>query len=132
MLRGAKEFAVNGKQKGSVRKETKAVSGTTVMSVQNQHQKPLHLLSHQHKEVEVRREKGSSEVGVPSGKSNRQPCKDFLKGICTKLPCDNWHPPESQNRVVPSAIGARFRTRRLRNNQIKSQRRVVTKMQWFF
>ena len=59
--------------------------------------------------------------------SNRQPCKDFLKGICTKLPCDNWHPPESQNRVVHSAISARFRTGRLRNNQIKSRKRVVTK-----
>ena len=52
-----KEFVIHGKQKGSVRVETNAVSGTTVMSVQNQHQKPLHPLSHQHKEVEVRREK---------------------------------------------------------------------------
>ena len=34
-----------------------AVSGTTVMSVQNQHQKPLHPQSHQHKEVGVRRER---------------------------------------------------------------------------
>ena len=32
----------------------------------------------------------------PSGKSNRQPCKDILRGICTKIPCDNWHPPECQ------------------------------------
>ena len=23
----------------------------------------------------------------PSGKTNRQPCKNFLKGTCTKLPC---------------------------------------------
>ena len=40
-----------------------------------------------------------------------------MKGICTKLLCDNS--PESQNRVVHSAISARFRTGRLRNNQIK-------------
>ena len=33
----------------------------------------------------------------------------------------------SQNRVGNSAISARFRTGRLRNNQIKNQRRVVTK-----
>ena len=43
------------------------VSGTTVMSVQNQHQKPLHLLSHKHKEVEVHREKEPSEVGLHLG-----------------------------------------------------------------
>ena len=24
----------------------------------------------------------------PSGKTNRQPCKNFLKGACTKFPCD--------------------------------------------
>ena len=32
----------------------------------------------------------------PSGKANRQPCRDFLKGTCTLLPCDDWHPPECQ------------------------------------
>ena len=47
---GDKEFAINGKQKGSVREETNAVSGTTVMSVPNH-----------------RREKGASEVGVHLG-----------------------------------------------------------------
>ena len=67
VLKGDKEFAINGKQEGSVREETNAVSGTTVMSVQNQYQKPLHPLSHQHKEVEVRRETGPSEVGVHLG-----------------------------------------------------------------
>ena len=41
------------KAKGSVREETSVVSGTTVMSVQNRHPKPLHLLSHQNKEVEA-------------------------------------------------------------------------------
>ena len=60
VLKEDKELAINGKQKGSVREETNAVSGTKVMSVQNQQ-------SHQHKEVEVRREKGSSEVGVRLG-----------------------------------------------------------------
>ena len=57
VLKEDKEFAVGGKQKDSVREETNAVFGTTVMSVQNRHQKPLHPLSHQHQEVEVRREK---------------------------------------------------------------------------
>ena len=31
-----------------------------------------------------------------SGKFNRQPCKYFLKGICTKSPCEYWHLPECQ------------------------------------
>ena len=29
-------------------------------------------------------------------KFNRQPCKYFLKGTCTNLPCEYWHPPECQ------------------------------------
>ena len=31
-----------------------------------------------------------------SGKSNRQPCKHFLKGTCTKFPCEYWDPPGCQ------------------------------------
>ena len=45
-----KEFAVSGKQKRSVREETNAVSGTSVVDVQNRRRKPLHPLSHQHQE----------------------------------------------------------------------------------
>ena len=63
-----KEFAIRRKQKGSVREETNAVSGMTVMNAQNRHQKPLHPLSHQHQEVEVRREKGASEARVRLGR----------------------------------------------------------------
>ena len=92
-LKEEKEFAVSGKQKDSVGEETSAVSGTRVTIVQNRHQKPLHFVSHEHQEVEVRREKGASEVGVQSEKSNRQPCTDFLKSFCTQLLCDFWHPP---------------------------------------
>ena len=55
-------------KKDSFREEITAVSGTTVMNVQNRHQKPLHPLSHQHQEEEVRREKGASEVGVRLGR----------------------------------------------------------------
>ena len=61
-LREEREFAISGKQKVSVREETNAVSGTRVMIVQNRHQKPLHPLSHQHQEVEVRRQKPVWEV----------------------------------------------------------------------
>ena len=31
-----------------------------------------------------------------SVKFNRPPCKYFLKGTCTKSPCEFWHPPECQ------------------------------------
>ena len=65
-----KWFAISGKQKDSVQEETNAFSGTTIMSVQNQQQKPLHPLSDQHKEVEVRREKKETwEAGVRLGRS---------------------------------------------------------------
>ena len=70
VLKGEREFAIHGKQKGSVRDETNAVSGTTVMNVQNRRRKPLHPLSHQHQEEEVRREKGAPEVGVRLGSPN--------------------------------------------------------------
>ena len=61
----------------------------------------------------------------PSEKFNRLPCNYFLKGICTKSPCDYWHPPECQfcnmslNLAVNSSQSARFRTGRLRNTQIQ-------------
>ena len=68
-LKEKREFASGGKRKGSVREETNAVSGTKDMKVQNRHQKPPHPLSHQHQEVEVRRERGGSEAGVLLGSS---------------------------------------------------------------
>ena len=80
------------KQKGSVREETNAVSGMTVMSVEDRHQKPLHPLSHQHKEVEVRREKDPQRQ-KPVWEVQPTACKKLLKGACTRLPCDYWHPP---------------------------------------
>ena len=44
-------------KKDSVRVDTSVVSGMRVTIVQSRHQKPLHPLSHQHKEVEVHRGK---------------------------------------------------------------------------
>ena len=75
------------------------------MSVQNQHQKPLHPLSHQYKEIGVRREKEPLEVGVRLGRSIDSHAKT-MKGICTKLPCDKWHPPECQ--FYKSESGCKF------------------------
>ena len=96
-------------------------------------QKQMLHLSHPHQEVEVRREKGVRGRS-PCGKINRLPCKYFLKGTCTKLSESIGILPnvilKCQNRAVNSAKSARVRTGRLRNNQIKSRRRVVTKVQW--
>ena len=36
--------------------------------------------------------KGESNAGIIL----RQPCGYCLKGICTRSPCEHWHPPESQ------------------------------------
>ena len=107
-MREEKEFATTGKQKVSVREETNAVSDTRVMIVKNRHQKPLHPLSHHHQEVGVRREERSLRGRSPSGKTNRQPCKNLLKGTCTKLPCDYWHPPGCQ--FYQSESGCNFGT----------------------
>ena len=41
-----------------------------------------------------------------SQKFNRQPCKNVLKGTCTKLLCDYWHPPECQ--FYKSETGCKF------------------------
>ena len=65
-----KEFAYNGKQKGNVREETSRFRHDGNERA-NQHQKPLPSLSHQHPEVERRREKGASEA--EARKSKRQP-----------------------------------------------------------
>ena len=42
----------------------------------------------------------------PSWKTNRQPRKNFLKGTCTELPCDCWHPLECQ--CYESESGCQF------------------------
>ena len=105
-----------------------------VMSVQNQHPKPLHLLSHQHKEVEVRREKEPSEVGVHLGGPIDSRAKTSWKVFALNYLVTIGIFPNvsliSQNLDANSAMSARCRTGRLSNNQIKSGRRVVTKMQW--
>ena len=59
------------RKKGSVRRETSAVSGMRVTIVQDRHQKPRHPLSHQLQkhEVEVRREIETSEAESILGSS---------------------------------------------------------------
>ena len=61
----------------------------------------------------------------PSGKFARQPCKDHLKGICTKSPCDYWHPPECQFNKSESGckfVSAHLHTGRLKVNLEKTKK----------
>ena len=66
------------------------------MNVRNRHQKPLNAPSHQHQEVGSASRKRSLRGRSPPGKTDRRPCKNFLKGTCTKLLCDHLHLPECQ------------------------------------
>ena len=124
-LKEEKEFAISGQQKVSVRGETNAVSGMRVMIVQNRHQKPLHPLSHQHQEAEVRREKGASEAGVrlgrPTDRNNQRPKKGgderavaIMKSV-RQLSCvsQDTEPPESAriSRKGTKVLGAIRRVR---------------------
>ena len=135
VLTGNREFAFSGKQKDSVRRETNAVSGAAIMIVPNQHQNPLHLLSHQHREVEVRREKGTSKAGVHLGRPIDSRAETSWKELALSCRVTIGILPSvslrSLNRDVKSAISARFGTERLRNSRIKSRIREVTQLQWF-
>ena len=57
----------------------------------------------------------------------RQLCRCYLKGTCTRTPCDFWHPPECQ--FYKTETGCKVgiilcsRIKRLTNNQTKSQRK---------
>ena len=48
------------------------------------------------------RGRSASRTRSIRGKSNhgatilRQPCGKYLKGTCTRAPCEYWHPPECQ------------------------------------
>ena len=65
-------------------------------SVQNRHRKPLHPPTPRGRSASRKRSlKGRSQ----SGKSNRPPCKNLLKGTC-------WHPPECQ--FYKSESGCKF------------------------
>ena len=88
-------------------------------------------LSHQHQEVKVRREKGASEAGIRLGRpmtavqkltfrKQLAPCYFLTIGILLNVNSFNQH------RDVNSAQSVLSRTGRLRNNQAKGRRRVVT------
>ena len=83
-----------------------------------------------HREPEV------LEADCPSGKMVWLPCKDYLKGTCTTLFCEKWHPPEclfykSEN-DADLCKSALMHTARLMNSLAKGSKRMVTKVQWLW
>ena len=90
------KVSVTSGKKTSVPKETVAVSATRPKIVRKNHNTlPPHFLSQPHHEVEVCR--GRSIRGKCNhGSILRQPCRYYLKGTCTRTPCEYWHSPECQ------------------------------------
>ena len=128
MLKEDKEFAINGKQKDrqGLRRDK-----CSFRHIEDKRAKPTpknrSTLNHQHKEVEERRRKRSSEARVHQGSSLDSPCKDYLKGICTKSPCDHWHLPNvnsiNLNRDANSVTRGRLHTGRLKVNLAKNRKK---------
>ena len=75
-------------------------------SVQKRHQKPAPPSEPPQQRGRSASRKKDLRGWSPSGKFVRQPCKDYLKGICTKSPCDDWHPPECH--FYKSESGCKF------------------------
>ena len=88
-LKEEKVSVTSGKKKTSFRKETAAVSSTKPNIVRKNHNTlPPYLPSVSGK----RSIRGKSN----HGSILRQPCRYYLKGTCTRTPCEYWHPPECQ------------------------------------
>ena len=70
----------------------------------------------------------------PSGKMARLPCKDYLKGTCTTPFCEKWHLRSacSASRKMNADLvkSALTHTARLTNSLARSQKKMVTKVQW--
>ena len=134
VLKEEKAFVTRVEINGSVRRETYVVSGMRVTVVQSRHPNVVPPSEPQSSKTRGRSEsrKTNARGRSKSEKFNRPPCKYFLKATCAKSPCD-WHPPECQfvkrNRDVSSAQSAHFRTGRLKSNQTKSRKRVMTRVQ---
>ena len=137
VLKEEEVYVTSGKKKGSVRKETNAVSGMRVTIVRkNQNPEPPHLLSHRWHEVEARREKEASEAEGRLAEffDNRvDTIWKVLAGdhlvIIGILPNLN---SIKLNRDAKQGTSVCSRTTRLKNNQVKSRKRAfkTETVQW--
>ena len=97
-VEGGKGSLSSGKKKTSVRKETRPVqfrheSNDRAPKPENTAATPS--------EPTVSRGRSVSRKRSIRGKGNhgsilRQPCRYYLRGTCTRTPCEYWHPPECQ------------------------------------
>ena len=91
------EIAISGRQMDSVQREIPVVFTTGLVLVKRaQSSSPTSKAPTQtdgRKPYIFRPPRGAS----PSGLKGRKPCHNFLKGKCTKPPCDLWHPPVCLN-----------------------------------
>ena len=128
MWKEDKENATNGKQKGQCSRG----DSCSFQQEEEKRAKPTpETAPHSESQTEKGGRSASRKQNVrgrsPSRKFPRQPCRDYLKGICTKTPCDYWHLPECQfynlNRVVNLVTSARLHTGRLKVNPAKKPRK---------
>ena len=97
-MKEEKVSVTSGKKKASVCKETDAVS---VTKNQDRAQKPDHNAATLSEPSLSRGRSASKKKTSIQGKSIhgailRQPCRCYLKGICTRTSCEYWSPPECQ------------------------------------
>ena len=124
VLKEEKIFVTSGKKKGSVQR-----AGMRVTIVRNRHRKPNHPLSHNRQKHE--KEMPEAEASLRNSIDRRvhtswnvlAPNRLVSVGILPNVNSTN------KNRDVSSAQSARSRTGRLKNNQTKSRKRVMTKVQ---
>ena len=110
MLKEDKENATNGKQKGQCSRGDKC----SFRHDEDKRAKPTPKTAPPSEPPTQRGRRESRKKKLrgrgPPGKFARLPCEDFLKGICTKLLCDNRHPPECQ--FYLSESGCKFGNKR--------------------
>ena len=59
-----------------------------------------------------------------TGRILRQQCRYYLKGTCTRSPCEYWHPPIKLNRDAKQGRSVCSRTTTLKNNQEKAEKEL--------
>ena len=133
----------SGNKKASDRKETNAVSGMRVTIVSK---KPEHNAATP-SEPTLSRGGCVSKKRSIRGKSNhesilRQPCRYYLKGTCTRSPCEYWHPPECQfyktetgckavdKCLVPHLNVDDIQTKKRKATIPTKEEKATTRMQW--
>ena len=104
-LTGKWENAIIGKQLDSVQEKTLAVSATEVIV-----DKKAQSFRGPKAQIQIDGRTPSNGVGSrgesPFRRKGQKGCTNFLKGTCTNLSCNHWHPCVRQN--YTSVSGCKF------------------------